>query len=267
METADRILAVGTEIGQTDYDGYAAGGLPDLSGMIRIDICAEQLARWPARLAICADAGPALAALAGRIGQKRADGQARAAAAMQAARTELPGFSPKMPAQLAMVEAMRDAVPGAIIVGDSTQPVYAANMIYDHDRPGGWFNAATGFGALGFGPGAAVGAALAAPGVPVICLVGDGGLQFSPGELRTAFDENLPITFVVWNSESYQEIADAMEAVQAPVIGCHPSALKMRPFAEACDLPFQSVAMEPAALAAALQARAKGPNMIEVRAF
>lgn len=267
METADQILAVGTEIGQTDYDGYAAGGLPDLSGMIRIDICAEQLARWPARLTICADAGPTLAALADRVGQKLGDGPARAAATLAAARAELPGFSGKMPAQLAMVEAMRDAIPGAIIVGDSTQPVYAANMIYDHDRPGGWFNAATGFGALGFGPGAAVGAALAAPGVPVICLVGDGGLQFSPGELRTAVDEALPITFVVWNSESYQEIADAMESVQAPVIGCHPSALKMRPFAEACDLPFQSVAMDPAALAAALQARAKGPNMIEVRVF
>ncbi len=69
-----------------------------------------------------------------------------------------------------MVEAMRDAMPGAMIVGDSTQPVYAGNLYYDHDRPAGWFNAATGYGALGFGPGAAVGAALGAPGVPVICL-------------------------------------------------------------------------------------------------
>ena len=64
---------------------------------------------------------------------------------------------------LAMVEAIRTALPGAIIVGDSTQPIYAANLFYNHDRPGGWFNAATGYGALGFAPGAAVGAALAVP--------------------------------------------------------------------------------------------------------
>ena len=52
-------------------------------------------------------------------------------------------------------------------------------------------------------PGAAVGAALAAPGTPVVCLIGDGGLQFSPGELRTAVDEKLPITFLVWNNAGF----------------------------------------------------------------
>ena len=59
----------------------------------------------------------------------------------------------------------------------------------------------------------AVGAAIAAPGVPVVCLIGDGGLQFSPGELRTALDEKLPITFVVWNNSGFREIAEAMRAV------------------------------------------------------
>ena len=69
--------------------------------------------------------------------------------------------------------------PGSIIVGDSTQPVYAGNLYYDHDRPGGWFNAATGFGALGYGPPAAIGAALADPRRAVVCLSGDGGFQFT----------------------------------------------------------------------------------------
>jgi acetolactate synthase-1/2/3 large subunit len=263
---ADRVLAVGTEFGQTDYDMYAAGDMPDTSGMIRIDICPEQLSRQPARLTICADAGATLEALLPLVTARSGDGAARAARTVAAARAELGRLSPRMPAQLAMVEAMRSALPGAIIVGDSTQPVYAANLVYDHDRPGGWFNAATGFGALGYGPGAAVGAALAAPGTPVICLVGDGGLQFSPGELRTAVDERLPVTFVVWNSASYQEIAEAMEAARTEVIGCHPSPLRMEPFAAACDLPFQSVACVPADLAGALGTAAPGPRLIEVRA-
>lgn len=263
---ADQVLAIGTELGRTDYDMYGTEGMPDLSAMIRIDLCAAQLARHPAGLAVLAEAGRAMAALLPLLTQKATGAADRVAAATQAARAELASLSPDLARYLPFVEAMRDAMPGAIIVGDSTQPVYAANIAYDHDRPGGWFNAATGFGALGFGPGAAVGAALAAPGVPVICLVGDGGLQFSPGELRTAVDEKLPITFIVWNSASYQEIADAMRAVEAEVIGCHPSPLRMEPFAAACDLPFQSVPLDVTALTAALADPASGPRMVEVRA-
>ena len=258
-----QVVAVGTEFGPTDADMYGRGGLPDLSGMIRIDACAQQLARHPAGLTLHGDAAAVLAAL--RVTPRQGNGAARAAQAREAAREELAVLSPAMPAQLAMVEAIRAAVPGAIIVGDSTQPVYAGNLFYDHDRAGGWFNAATGYGALGFAPGAAIGAALAAPGVPVICLIGDGGLQFSPGELRTAVDEDLPITYVVWNNAGFREIAEAMAGARATVIGCTPSPLRMEPFAAACDLPFQSVPQEPGALRAALEARGQGPRMIEVR--
>jgi acetolactate synthase I/II/III large subunit len=259
---AGQVLAVGTELGQTDYDMYVRGGLPDLSGMIRIDTCQAQLSRHPAALALQAEAGRALAALLPLVPQARQDGAARAAATRATARAEL---SAPMQAQLALLEVLRDAVPGAIIVGDSTQPVYAGNLFYDHDRPGGWFNAATGYGALGYGPGAAVGAALAAPGTPVICLIGDGGLQFSPGELRTAVDEGLPVTFLVWNNAGFREIAENMRDAGIEVIGCAPSPLNMAPFAAACDLPFASITPDADALRAALSARGPGPNLIEIR--
>ena len=260
-----QVLAVGTELGPTDYDMYVRGGLPDMSGMIRIDVCAAQLARHPAALTLQGDAGPVLSAL--RVRPRTGDGAARAATARQAARTELAGLNPAMPAQLAMVEAIRVALPGAIIVGDSTQPVYAANLYYDHDRAGGWFNAATGYGALGYAPGAAIGAALAAPCTPVVCLIGDGGLQFSPGELRTAVDEALPITFVVWNNAGFREIAEAMSLAGTQVIGCTPSPLRMQPFAVACDLPYQLVAQDPDQLQSALATPTSGPRLIEVRVF
>ena len=261
---ADRVLAIGTELGQTDYDMNLAGGMVDLGGMIRVDVCRDQLARHPSEVAICADAGDTIAALMPMLAQKVGDGAARADAARVAARAELAGVNKVMPQQLQMVEAIRDALPGVIIVGDSTQPVYAGNLYYEPGREVGWFNAATGFGALGYGPGAAVGAAIAAPAAPVVCLIGDGGLQFSPGELRTAVDEGLNISFVVWNNAGFREIAEGMAAVGAEVIGCDPSPLKMAPFAAACDLPFESVANDPAALRAALLS-GSGPRMIEVR--
>ncbi len=262
---ADQVLAIGTEFGMTDYDMYMRGGFPDVSGMIRVDICPEQLARQPAALAICADAGAAAAALLPLLARKSGDGFGRAETARMAARAEILAIDPLMPARLEMVETIRSALPGCLIVGDSTQPVYAANLFYDHDRPGGYFNSATGFGALGYGPGAAVGAALAAPGVRVVCLIGDGGLQFSPGELRTAVDERLAITFVVWNNAAYREIADAMRAANTEVIGCSPSPLVMEPFAAACDLPFMSIPQDAETLEWALRHPISGPRMIEMR--
>ena len=199
------------------------------------------------------------------ITARKGTGAARAAATRDKARNELAQYGPLMLDRLGMVEAVRSAMPGCLIVGDSTQPIYAANLYYDHDRAGGYFNAATGYGALGYGPGAAVGAAIASPGAKVVCLIGDGGLQFSPGELRTAVDENLPITFLVWNNAAYNEIADAMRAANTEVIGCYPSPLKMELFAGACDLPFTSVPLDPEALHRALSQPHEGPRLIEVR--
>ena len=270
IAASDCILAVGTELGPTDYDMYVRGGVPDLSQMIRIDICPDQLARHPAGLALLGDAEAHCAALADGLTRRSGNGNTRADATRQAARAELSGLSAAMPRQLACIEAMRDACQNAIFVGDSTQPVYAGNLWYDHDRPGGWFNAATGFGALGFGPGAAVGAAIAAPGTRVICLIGDGGLQFSPGELRTAVDEALPILFVVWNNSGFGEIAEAMAAAGTEVIGCRPSPLRMADFAAACDLPFLSVIDDPDAIGTAMRQmtgpdQMAGPAMIEIR--
>jgi acetolactate synthase I/II/III large subunit len=263
---ADQILAVGTELGPTDYDVYANGRVPNLSGMIRIDICAEQLARHPAKMPVKAEAGAMMAALLPMTIRANREGPTRAEAVRLAARAELAALYEPMPAQLAMVEAIRDAMPNSIIVGDSTQPIYAANLYYDHDRPRGWFNAATGYGALGFAPGAAVGAAIAAPGVPVVCLIGDGGLQFSPGELRTAVDEKLPITYVVWNNAGFREIEEALkQAKVTTILGCNPSPLDMEHFAMACDMPFARVPQDPAELAEMLLTPQDGPRFLEIQ--
>ena len=262
---ADQVLAIGTEFGPTDYDMYAVAPYPDLPGMIRIDISSEQLGKVEAGIKLLGDAGAVMTALLPRLAAKTGDGAVRAAATRQAARAVLGELDARLPQRLDMVEAIRTALPGALIVGDSTQPVYAGNIYYDHDVPGGWFNAATGYGALGYGPGAAVGAAIAQPDRQVVCLIGDGGLQFSPGELRTAVDEKLQVTFLVWNNAGFREIADAMRDANTEVIGCTPSPLRLEPFAAACDLPFTSIPMEPEVLVWALQQPCDGPRLIEIR--
>ena len=169
--------------------------------------------------------------------------------------------------QVGLLETLRAALPNAILIGDSCQVVYAGNLYYDHDRAGGWFNAATGFGALGFSIPACIGAALADPTAQVVCLVGDGGAQFTMPEIMAAVDEKLPIIFIVWNNHGYQEIETSMATAGVTVVGCDPTPPKFEHCAKSFGIPFQSCDMTNENLAAALHALKPldGPAMIEIK--
>jgi acetolactate synthase I/II/III large subunit len=56
-----------------------------------------------------------------------------------------------------------------------------------------------GLATMGFAVPAAIGAALARPGTPVVCMVGDGGLSMTLAELETIARLQLPITIVVFD--------------------------------------------------------------------
>lgn len=270
MAEADLVIAAGTEFGPTDYDMYGDGGLVIPANLIRVDIDAGQLARRPAAVPIQGDCHYVLSGLAEVMTNPRSphaaspprDGALRAAAAREAAWAEI---GPAMQAQVRVVEAIRDALPGAIIVGDSTQPVYAANLYYDHDRPGGWFNAATGFGALGYGPPAAVGAALALPDVPVVCLTGDGGFQFTLPEIGAALDAGANVIFVVWNNRGYREIETSMRDVGVEPVGVSPAPPDFLKLAEAYGIGAERLAHAENLPEALRRARAaQKPRIVEI---
>jgi len=263
---ADLVLAFGTQMGQTDYDMYVDNGFPELENLIRIDIDAAQLARGPqAALSILSSAENAATDLLAAIGagnRPEADGTARAEATRQAAMAEL---APKMRVEIGILDKIRGTLPGAVIVGDSTQAVYAGNLYYEAGRPHGWFNAATGYGALGYGPPAAVGAAIAEPETPVVCLTGDGGLQFTLAEIGSAKDAGVNVIFLVWNNDGYQEIETYMVDNGIEPEGVKPSAPDFLKVAEAFGLPAQRLTHIDE-LPAALQKfrQHKGPSLIEI---
>jgi acetolactate synthase-1/2/3 large subunit len=206
---ADVVLALGTEIGTTDYNMYEQSPVHMPGRLIRIDIDAEQLRRGAAPvLALVGDAGAGAVALRAALGEgaPAAGGAERAARARAAALAELPG---EYRQTIRFLEAIRETLPEAPIVGDSTKAVYAGNLAYAAPAPRRWFNAATGYGALGYGLPAAIGAARAL-GAPVVCLAGDGGLQFTLPELGAAVEERLPVIALVWNNRGYGEIRDYM---------------------------------------------------------
>lgn len=263
IRDADMVLAVGTEFGPTDYEAYG-GEMPRPACLIRIDISDRQLSRRPADIALRGHAGTILPDLLATLPERPGGtGAARADAGRKAAWAAL---DPAMQKQVRMLEAVRNTCPEAVFVGDSTQAVYAGNLYYDHDRPAGWFNAATGFGALGYAIPASIGAALACPGVPVVCLSGDGGAQFSLTEIMTAVDERLPVTFLIWNNRAYHEIAVSMERAGIGVTGCHPTPPDFAAVATSCGIPYDSVPVDPMALSQALKRHAggRGPVLIEI---
>ncbi|MEO9340744.1 5-guanidino-2-oxopentanoate decarboxylase [Mesorhizobium sp. SB112] len=265
IDEADLVIAVGTEFGPTDYDMYGDGGFSMPENLIRIDIDKEQLKRRSATLSIEAEASIALdalkLALPAGAGTRGESGAARAKAAREAALGDL---DPVFQKQLPVLEAIRDTLPGAIIIGDSTQPIYAGNLYYDHDRPAGWFNAATGFGALGYGPPAAIGAALAMPDAPVVCLTGDGGLQFTLAELGAARDAKAAVIFVVWNNRGYREIETSMLDVGIEPVGVSPEPPDFTLIAKAYGIAAERVS-EVSGLVEALKRAREGdvPYLIE----
>ncbi len=263
---ADVVLGLGTEMGPTDFDMYQNNGFPELSNFIRVDISAEQLARHPLTMSICARVEEVMPKLLSALPKTplQTDGATRAATTRDAAFADL---SSDMKAQVQFLETVRGAYPNAIIVGDSTQPIYAGNLYYDHDRAGGWFNAATGFGALGYGIPAAIGAAIADPTAQVICLTGDGGAQFTLPELMTAKDEKLPILFLVWNNNGYREIETSMVAAGVDVVGCDPNAPDFKHVAASCGIFYQTCTFGDETLETTLQSAemSNGPAIIEIK--
>ena len=59
---------------------------------------------------------------------------------------------------------------------------------------------------MGFAPGAAIGAKLAAPDRKVICLVGDGGLLSALGAFATAVELGVPVLYIIFNNFCFSTI-------------------------------------------------------------
>ncbi|NYS59340.1 5-guanidino-2-oxopentanoate decarboxylase [Vreelandella salicampi] len=265
---ADVILALGTELGETDYDLVFDGGFHLSGRLIRVDIDPQQLGRnQAADLAMVADASETMTTLLQALPEGHRDDpqdNSRATAVRQAlALNEDPELAPYAP----LYATLRATLPEAILVGDSTGPVYAGNFLASLPAPRRWFNSATGYGTLGYGLPAALGAALACPEHPVVALVGDGGLQFVLGELATARDLPYPVAVVIWNNQGYDEIRRYMAMHEVPQLGVNLTAPDFADLARAYTCRYRAVG-DPASLGKALAqlGDADSPLLIEVDA-
>ncbi|MBD8192985.1 5-guanidino-2-oxopentanoate decarboxylase [Pseudomonas fluorescens] len=212
---ADVVLAIGTELGETDYDVTFAGGFDIPGALLRIDIDPDQTVRnYPPHIALVADAQIAAEALLAELGSTSLPPRCSDWGSERVARlwAELaPTWDTATRAQTLLLNTVLETLPGVVMVGDSTQPVYSGNLTLNLDHPRRWFNSSTGYGTLGYALPAAIGAWLGrGDGQPVVCLIGDGGLQFSLPELASAVEARTPIIVLLWNNQGYEEIKKYM---------------------------------------------------------
>ena len=219
---ADVVLAVGTELSETDF--YSGTRLEMSARLIRIDIDPVKVAdHYAADVGIWGDARASVAAIVSRA--LPSSGWRTRMGSATALRGQIEAGLQGSAACARLVQALRAAVPcDAAVFSDMTQPAYLGNYTFGTELAGSWFHP-SGYGTLGYALPAAIGARIAAPDRAVVALAGDFGFQFTSQELATAVELELSLPIVLWNNHALGQIRDDMRAARiAPtgVVGRNP---------------------------------------------
>ncbi|SEQ47077.1 acetolactate synthase-1/2/3 large subunit [Lentzea xinjiangensis] len=189
-DDADLVIAIGT-----DFDGMMTQNWlqPRPRSLLAINVDeADATKNYPADVTVEGDAAAVTAALAAEVGAKEAVFDVGAVNAEVRALVE--ADSPEAVTLLAALEGT-----DATIVADMCIPGYWIGGFHHVTRPRG-LAYPVGWGTLGFGFPAAIGAAVEHR---TIAVVGDGGFLFACGDLATLRQENLPLTIVLVDDGGY----------------------------------------------------------------
>ena len=207
LRAADVVIALGTELGETDFDFFLCNENLSLRYLLRVDIHPKQLnANATADIGIVGDSQRVLREFLKQDLSTKRDGNKKVLQTRALVQQNV-HFNEDMNAFLKVIQEQTD-----VLVGDSSQPNYYAQLMYEPKDLRGYFHSVTGFGTLGYSIPATIGAKIAKPNSNIACLVGDGGAAFTLSELQTASQLSLGIPFIVWNNHGYEEIDKAMRA-------------------------------------------------------
>lgn len=209
VRSRDVLVAVGTDLGSSDL----WNGPWQLDGsLIRIDIDPRQiLINAHPDVALVSDAAPALGSLLELLG----GGTAAAAGAQDVAawasriRAEAAAEGALWQQEIQAMSAVLDS--DAIVAGDSAAVCYYGLRANLPLHTPGSFLYPTGFGTLGYGLPAAIGAKVGAPDRQVVAVLGDGGVMFTIAELASAAAERLAIPVIVVDNAGYGQIRHNMQ--------------------------------------------------------
>lgn len=163
-------------------------------------------------------------------------------------------------------ELIMDVLPAnTIITGDSSQVTcMGTTTFYRAQQPSSLLYMAT-YATLGYGLPAAIGAKVAAPDRPVICLLGDSALMFAIQEIMTAVENNLDLPIICVDNGGYGEIRNnEIERGIEPITVnlCQPDWVKL---AEAFGARGFSANIDTLQDTVAQALRVNGPSLIHLR--
>ncbi|MFE3655476.1 thiamine pyrophosphate-binding protein [Streptomyces sp. NPDC059165] len=216
LEDADVLLVVGSGLGEltSNYHTFEPRGR-----VIQIEADLGKLESNHAALGIHADARIALSALletVDTLAPRAVDGRrAPVPSGTERASTLLAKVRERIASQdLALEQKVLAAVRGALpddspSFWDMTILAYWAWSAFDARNPN-TMHSAQGAGGLGYGLPAALGAAVADPGRPVLAVSGDGGAMYSIAELATAKQYDLPVTWLIVDDGGYGILREYM---------------------------------------------------------
>ncbi|MEM7117658.1 MAG: 5-guanidino-2-oxopentanoate decarboxylase [Chloroflexota bacterium] len=216
---ADCILAIGTELSETDsfIERYDIGGK-----LIRVDIDPRKINdQYPADIGIVADAGATAKILLTTLKANGVTGTSRNTKAVvkEVVAATVSGVSVNEAQHMKTLDTLREVLPSnTVIAGDIAQLVYTGSFAMPVEQPRLWHYPA-GFCTLGCGLPNGVGAKLALPDSPVIVLAGDGGFMFTVNDLITAAELRLALPIVIWENGGLLQIKEDMESRDIAPVG------------------------------------------------
>ena len=201
---ADVVLAVGTMFKQEDT---AAWSVKLGERLIHIDIDPQELGRtYRPDIGIVADAKAALSALLEVLPEKRPANAEWIGRGKPAVQRRIESRRRESPLETQALDVFRSVAPrDAILSCDRCSLGYWAFRIMPCYEPRTFFYP-MGYGTLGGALPQAIGAKMAKPDRAVVCVIGDGGFQFTGTELGVAVQERTPITIVLCNNNAYGAI-------------------------------------------------------------
>ena len=194
LQGHDLILVVGASV--FAYYPYIPGELlPEGAALVQITSDPDEAARAPMGDAIVADVALTLRSLLDQIKEASRDaGPARP--------DPEPGEVQDPITGTAAMNALGSVFPDdGIVVLEAPSSTLALRNQLRISRPGSYYFGAG--GGLGFGLAAAVGVQLAQPTRPVVCVIGEGSLQYAVTALWTAAAYEVPLTVLVLRNEEY----------------------------------------------------------------
>jgi 5-guanidino-2-oxopentanoate decarboxylase len=218
---ADVVLAVGTEMADTDFWRER---LPLNAELLRVDIDPRKFNDfYPCAVALQGDAQQTLSAILQRLPDDIRDASAAVASVAALREAVKASHGPLQSIHQAILERIAAELPqDAFISTDMTQLAYTGNYAFASQATRSWLHP-TGYGTLGYGLPAGIGAKFGAPQRPGLVLVGDGGFLYTAQELATAVEElDSPLVVLLWNNDALGQIRDDMLGLDIEPIGVLP---------------------------------------------